>query len=169
MTLWEIFAEQRSWWSVLSRSLCDMAAPMQSKLSIAWHRWRRRWCRYPAQQLWGPQCWGASWKPSENSRSDNRGNCNWTESLRQGRFQTGLPRQPSSVNNLKRYNYIDILIYWRSSAESCQYRLSIYIYISLSGFDMDTFCVENGHAAYWFFDSVSFCNACSIAPATSPT
>ena len=106
MTIWEIFAEQRSWWSVLSRSMCNMATRMQSKLSFAWQRWRWRWCPQWGPQ-WGPQCWGASWKPPEDpSRSHNRGNCNWAESLRQGRFQTGLPRQPWSVNNLKRYNII---------------------------------------------------------------
>ena len=67
-------------------------------------RWRRRWCPQWGPH-WGPQCWGASWKPSEDPpRSHNRGNCNWAESWRQGRSQTGLPRQPWSVNKLKGYN-----------------------------------------------------------------
>ena len=43
---------------------------------------------------------------------------------------------------------INILIYRRSSAESCQYRLSISLSLSLFGFDMDTFCVENGHICF---------------------
>ena len=62
-------------------------------------------------------------------------------------FSLPLPCSAFHLSILSEVWLLNFLrIYRRSSAESCQYRLSISL--SLFGFDMDTFCVENGHICF---------------------